>query len=62
MEIHVQFSDATEQKITGYFSCAQDPKVWQNVGTVTLDDWRWAEFFLLLPEGARLGLPEPQSA
>jgi|GEM_PF-3238294 hypothetical protein len=43
--IYVQFSDASETKVIGYFcSGDNDPKVWPNQGEVTAADPRWKTY------------------
>lgn len=61
MEINVQFADASEERIVGYFGCTQPKRAYPYLGSVDHSDSRWAAFFNSIPEGARLGLPEPDA-
>lgn len=42
--VFVQFSDSTQKTIIAAFSCAQDPDVYTNQGTVDSSDARYIAF------------------
>lgn len=49
MLIYVQFKDEHREVIVASFSCAQDPQVFPNQGTVNSDDPRYIAFVATLP-------------
>lgn len=59
MDLHVQFSDASDVTIISYFGCAQDPDTYPNQATIGTDDPRWKDYYDALPEGVRWMLPIP---
>ena len=59
--LFVQYTDSSEQVISSYFTCAQDPAVWSNQGTVDTSDARWKAYVGSLTGNAASLMPAPTS-
>lgn len=56
--IFVQFADATQQTIVGYFGAPQAVGDWPNTGVVTTSDPRWVAYVSAQPDDMRAALPK----
>lgn len=61
MKIFIAFTDSTQTTIGSVFSCAQDPGIWSNQGTIDETDARWKTYCDSLPICMQEGLPSPSS-
>lgn len=57
MQINVQFSDNTEERVVGYFSSPQDPTVWPNMGQIDTSDARWKTYYDAQPDTVKSLIP-----
>lgn len=57
--INVQFTDATQETIISYFGSPQDPDSYENLGTVSTSDPRWATYYATIPENMQAFFPAP---
>ncbi|MCP2516738.1 hypothetical protein M5J07_17500 [Achromobacter mucicolens] len=58
-KLFVEFTDSTASKINSVFGCRQDDEQFPNQGVVLVDDPRWQEYFLGLPDIVASSLPSP---
>lgn len=59
--LNVQFSDSTQETITGYFAGPQDEADYPNQGVVDSSDSRWLAYYENQPIAIRSCLPSPTS-
>ncbi|KUZ95464.1 hypothetical protein WI40_17185 [Burkholderia ubonensis] len=60
--IYVQFTDASEQEIGGWFGMPQQLEAYPNCAEIDTTDSRWAAYYDAQPECARANMPAPTAS
>ncbi|WP_162999441.1 hypothetical protein [Burkholderia sp. Nafp2/4-1b] len=60
--IYVQFTDASEQEIGGWFGMSQPSGAYPNCAELDTADPRWATYYDTQPEYARADMPAPTAS
>ncbi|KWN11133.1 hypothetical protein [Burkholderia ubonensis] len=59
---YVQFTDASEQEIGGWFGMPQQSGTYPNCAEIDTSDSRWATYYDAQPEYERAELPAPTAS